>query len=139
MREAVTELPMPLAVYLVEDVEIIRDSLIEALEDLAGARIVATAQDEAGALAWLRRHPSAWKLAVIDLFLTQGSGIGVLKAIANRGADQHAVVLTNYATADIRQRCMNAGANRVFDKSTQLEEFLDYCRGLAEMQDPTAF
>ncbi|WP_369802172.1 response regulator [Pseudorhodoferax sp. Leaf265] len=126
-----TELPMPLAVYLVEDVEIIRDSLIEALEDLAGARIVATAQDEAGALAWLRRHPSAWKLAVIDLFLTQGSGIGVLKAIANRGADQHAVVLTNYATADIRQRCMNAGANRVFDKSTQLEEFLDYCRGLA--------
>ncbi|KQP04497.1 hypothetical protein ASF45_13840 [Pseudorhodoferax sp. Leaf265] len=122
---------MPLAVYLVEDVEIIRDSLIEALEDLAGARIVATAQDEAGALAWLRRHPSAWKLAVIDLFLTQGSGIGVLKAIANRGADQHAVVLTNYATADIRQRCMNAGANRVFDKSTQLEEFLDYCRGLA--------
>jgi DNA-binding NarL/FixJ family response regulator len=131
MREAVTELPMPLAVYLVEDVEIIRDSLIEALEDLAGARIVATAQDEAGALAWLRRHPSAWKLAVIDLFLTQGSGIGVLKAIANRGADQHAVVLTNYATADIRQRCMNAGANRVFDKSTQLEEFLDYCRGLA--------
>lgn len=131
MREAVTELPMPLAVYLVEDVEIIRDSLIEALEDLAGARIVATAQDEAGALAWLRRHPSAWKLAVIDLFLTQGSGIGVLKAIANRGADQHAVVLTNYATADIRQRCMHAGANRVFDKSTQLEEFLDYCRGLA--------
>jgi DNA-binding NarL/FixJ family response regulator len=131
MREAVTELPMPLAVYLVKDVEIIRDSLIEALEDLAGARIVATAQDEAGALAWLRRHPSAWKLAVIDLFLTQGSGIGVLKAIANRGADQHAVVLTNYATADIRQRCMNAGANRVFDKSTQLEEFLDYCRGLA--------
>lgn len=131
MREAVTELPMPLAVYLVEDVEIIRDSLIEALEDLAGARIVATAQDEAGALAWLRRHPSAWKLAVIDLFLTQGSGIGVLKAIANRGADQHAVVLTNYATADIRQRCMNAGANTVFDKSTQLEEFLDYCRGLA--------
>lgn len=111
--------------------EIIRDSLIEALEDLAGARIVATAQDEAGALAWLRRHPSAWKLAVIDLFLTQGSGIGVLKAIANRGADQHAVVLTNYATADIRQRCMNAGANTVFDKSTQLEEFLDYCRGLA--------
>jgi two-component system OmpR family response regulator len=131
MRKAVTELPMPLAVYLVEDVEIIRDSLIEAMEDLAGARIVGTAQDEAGALAWLRRHPSAWKLAVIDLFLTQGSGIGVLKAIANRGADQHAVVLTNYATADIRQRCMNAGANRVFDKSTQLEEFLDYCRGLA--------
>jgi len=126
----VTESHNPLSVFLVEDVAIIRQNLIEALEDLVGAHVVATAEDELGAVAWLHGHPSGWKIAVIDLLLKQGSGIGVLKAIANRHEGQRAVVLSNYATPDMRQRCLNAGANEVFDKSTQLDDFLAYCQAL---------
>ena len=41
------------------------------------------------------------------------------------------VVLTNYATPDMRRRCAQLGAHRVFDKSAELEELLAYCAKLA--------
>tara|TARA_Y100001972_G_C7660621_1_gene333153 strand:- start:452 stop:634 length:183 start_codon:yes stop_codon:yes gene_type:complete len=45
---------------------------------------------------------------------------------------------TNYATADARQRCLAAGADAVFDKSTELDAFLAFCedveRGQAELR-----
>jgi hypothetical protein len=41
------------------------------------------------------------------------------------------VVLTNYATPQLRERCINLGANRVFDKSDEFEPFLQYCVRLA--------
>ena len=37
------------------------------------------------------------------------------------------VVLTNYATADIRQRCAVLGADAVFDKSNELDLLFDFC------------
>ena len=40
---------------------------------------------------------------------------------------QKVVVLTNYATADIRQRSLALGADAVFDKSNELDEFFAYC------------
>jgi hypothetical protein len=41
------------------------------------------------------------------------------------------VVLTNYATAQMREHCIKLGANRVFDKSNEFEAFLEYCARLA--------
>ncbi len=41
------------------------------------------------------------------------------------------MVLTNYATPDMRRRCAQLGADRVFDKSAELEELLAYCATLA--------
>ena len=40
------------------------------------------------------------------------------------------VVLTNYATPDMRRRCAELGAHRVFDKSAELEELLAFCAEL---------
>jgi CheY-like chemotaxis protein len=37
------------------------------------------------------------------------------------------VVLTNYATPDIRKRALALGADAVFDKTLELEDFLAYC------------
>ena len=37
------------------------------------------------------------------------------------------VVLTNYATSDIRRRSMALGADAVFDKSSELDELFAYC------------
>ena len=42
------------------------------------------------------------------------------------------VVLSNYATRDMRERCKALGADRVFDKSHELEELIAYCARLAE-------
>ncbi len=117
----------PLVVFLVEDNALIRDNLIVALAELVNMNVVAWAESEDAAAEWLRDHPGGWKLAVIDLFLREGSGLGVLKACRARAPGQRAVVLTNYADIDIRTQCLALGADAVFDKSTELDAFLDFC------------
>ncbi|CAN7243939.1 response regulator [Pseudorhodoferax sp. LjRoot39] len=117
----------PLVVFLVEDNALIRDNLIVALEELVDMRVVAWAESEGDAAEWLRAHPDGWQLAVIDLFLRDGSGLGVLQACRERNGRQRAVVLTNYADVDIRAQCLALGADAVFDKSTELDAFLEFC------------
>lgn len=117
----------PATAFLVEDSALIRENLVVALEELADVHVVAHAASEDEAVDWLRSHPQDWQLAVIDMFLAQGSGLGVLQACRARSPEQRAVVLTNYADSDVRVRCMALGADAVFDKSTELDEFLDFC------------
>jgi DNA-binding NarL/FixJ family response regulator len=62
------------------------------------------------------------------LFLRSGNGLEVLRAFGIRRADQHMLVLTNYATAEIRKKAIDAGADAVFDKSTEVDAFLELCR-----------
>lgn len=117
---------MRLRIYLVEDSPVIRDALAESLEELVGARIVGSASTENEANQWLEANPGNWDLAVVDLFLLQGSGLNVVKGCGNRALRQKVIVLTNYATDPIRQRCLAAGADAIFDKATQIDEFTRY-------------
>lgn len=123
---------MALFTFLVEDNRTIRDNLIPALEDLADAQIVGIAETESDATTWLAAHKDEWHLMIIDLFLREGSGLGVLRSSRSRKASQRAVVLSNYVNADIRARCLALGADAVFDKSKELDAFFDYCNANAQ-------
>jgi DNA-binding NarL/FixJ family response regulator len=41
------------------------------------------------------------------------------------------VVLSNYTTPDVRLKCLALGADRVFDKSNDIEALIAYCGALA--------
>lgn len=118
-------------IYLVEDSPVIRDSLVAALEDLAPVKVVGCAADEASAALWLTQRGHACDLVIVDIFLKQGSGLGVLKNLKDRRRELKAIVLSNYATPDIRRKCRDLGADRVFDKSDQIDELITYCAGLS--------
>ncbi|RYF80964.1 MAG: response regulator [Comamonadaceae bacterium] len=118
--------------YLVEDNRTIRENLVGTLEELTAMSMVGFAEGEDEACTWFASHPSAWNLAIVDLFLKQGSGLGVLQACASRNAHQKVVVLTNYATPDIRKRCLELGADAVFDKSNEIDGLVDYCLSQAQ-------
>lgn len=118
---------MALITFIVEDNKTIRDNLIPSLEDLANAAVAGIAETENEAIAWLAAHRDEWHLAVVDLFLKQGSGLGVLAACRDRSDQQRVVVLSNYATAEMKARCAALGADAVFDKSNDLDAFFDYC------------
>lgn len=120
---------MALLTFLVEDNRTIRDNLIPALEDMVNARVLGIAETETEAAAWLSANAHAWQLLVVDLFLKEGSGLGVLRTAMKRGTGQRVVVLSNFVNADIRARCTALGADAVFDKSRELELFFDYCTG----------
>ena len=72
-------------------------------------------------------HSGQWDLAIVDLFLRQGSGLGVLSACRTRRPGQKMVVLSNYATPDVRMRCAQLGVDAVFDKSNEIDALVDYC------------
>ncbi|TAG32948.1 MAG: response regulator [Polaromonas sp.] len=124
---------MRLNTYIVEDNPVIRENLIATLEELADVQVVETSDNEDDGTSWLLSNPKAWSLAIVDLFLKQGSGLGVLTACRNRRPTQKMVVLSNYATADIRQRCAQLGVDAVFDKSNEIDALVDYCIGLNQL------
>ena len=124
--------PVQLRTYIVEDNATIRDNLIGTLEELASIEALGWAQTEADAKAWLAGHAHDWDLAIVDLFLKQGSGLGVLEACRERDPQQRVIVLSNYATADMRSRCADLGADAVFDKSNEIDALVDYCLQFGE-------
>lgn len=121
----------PLRTFIVEDNLVIYDNLVTTLRELAGVEVVGHARDEAHAVQWLRQGEPI-DLMIVDIYLLSGSGLGVLKAAQEAHVPGHRVVLTNRATPDIRQRCALLGADRVFDKSCELEELISYCERIAD-------
>ena len=126
---------MELRTYIVEDNATIRENLIGALEELASIKAMGWAETEGEARSWLTRRDSDWDLAIVDLFLKQGSGLGVLEACQVRAPRQRVVVLSNYATTDMRKRCLQLGADAVFDKSNEIDALVEYCIEQSESSD----
>ena len=124
-----------LRTYIVEDNGTIRENLIAALEELASVKAMGWADSESEAKRWLSQHEGRWDLAIVDLFLKQGSGLGVLEACRSRAAGR-VVVLSNYATPDMRLRCTQLGADAVFDKSNEIDALVEYCTALNELPQP---
>jgi DNA-binding NarL/FixJ family response regulator len=115
-----------LRALIIEDHPVILESLQGLLEDLAAVDIVGTASAEAEACHWMDSRTQACDVAVVDIFLKGGSGFGVLKHIAGYERPPERVVLTNYATEAMKVRCRELGAVEVFDKSTEIEKFVDW-------------
>ena len=120
----------PLKTYLVEDSPLIRESLIAMLEDLAHVEVVGTAEDEWSAVQWLTDPANHADLVIVDIFLKVGSGLGVLRNTIASKNKANTVVLTNYATEDMKLKCLELGADQVFDKSNDIDALISYCSSL---------
>jgi DNA-binding NarL/FixJ family response regulator len=120
-----------LRALIVEDNPVILNNLIATLEELADLRVVGAVGNEKEAIDELTSRAPELDLVIVDIFLTSGSGLGVLKCARELDMSARRVVLTNYATPDMRRRCAELGADQVFDKSSELEELIEYCDNLA--------
>lgn len=121
----------PLRAFIVEDNPVILSNLVATLEELTDVTVVAHAGSEQDAVARIGDLSEQLDLVIVDLFLRAGNGLGVLKFAQDRALPAQRVVLTNYATAEMRRRCMELGATRVFDKSGEIDELLAYCDNLS--------
>lgn len=123
-------MPPPLLVnaFLVEDASSIRETLVEAMEEIAPLKFIGQADSESSATDWLQKHPHDWDLAIIDLFLAQGTGFGVLRQCQNRLPHQKAVVLTDYCQRSLLLHCLELGADAVFDKSQEVDKLVEFCK-----------
>ena len=106
-----------LRVLLVEDSQLLAERLREALGQMPGVEVTGTADREDQAVTMARASPV--DAMVLDLQLKQGTGFGVLRALAKpRPA---VIVLTNYALPTYEARARELGAEYFLDKSRDLE------------------
>lgn len=127
-----TASPGTLHCFLVEDSPLIRENLVGTLQEMLDLEVVGQAEDEAGALRWLLDEAVPCDIVIIDLFLKRGTGLSLLPRARQLQPDAKLVILTNYATVDMRRRCEQLGADRVFDKSSELDELIAYCLDIAD-------
>jgi DNA-binding NarL/FixJ family response regulator len=120
-----------LRVLIVEDSAIIRARLMESLAEIPNIEIVGEVETEASALAAMAdRH---WDAAVLDLQLKQGTGLGLLKALAQAGRPPNTkvIVFTNYAFPQYRDRSLALGADFFFDKAREFHRVREVLHDLA--------
>ena len=123
-------MPKPLQVYVVEDSQIVRRLLSDAIER-AGAELTGSSGDAQTAIGDVfALQPD---LILIDIGLASGSGFDVLRILQEQCLVPRAtkVVLTNYADVEYENLCVRLGADQFFDKSFEISQALALINSLA--------
>jgi DNA-binding NtrC family response regulator len=103
---------------VVEDDKALSEIVCEELR--ARGHMAVAAETVAEGLEQLKQ--SEFEVALVDLMLPDGSGIDILKKIAEEGLATEAIVLTGYATVDTAIQAMKLGAYDYVTKPARMEE-----------------
>lgn len=119
---------MALRVFLVEDSKALCAHLMETLVARARVEIAGIAQTEGQAIDWLDRNADRWDILLVDLFLDEGTGVGVIEHCQDRRPGQRVLVMTNHARNDgLLHHCKQLGADAVYHKASEMDELVAYC------------
>jgi DNA-binding NarL/FixJ family response regulator len=108
-------MPQCLRVLLVEDSKVLTERLTEAIKQIADVELVGTADTEAGAVAAVKKDTV--DVIILDLHLKQGTGFGVMRALAATQWKPRIVVLTNYDLPEYKNAAIALGATHFLDKA----------------------
>jgi len=104
---------------VVEDSAIILVRLLAMLDGAPGVEVIGHAESASEAIDKIFAvEPDA---VVLDLKLKGSSGMKVLEAVKCRMPAVTIIILTNYATAEYRRLCMEAGAEYFLDKTNEFQ------------------
>jgi DNA-binding NarL/FixJ family response regulator len=120
---------LTLRVWIVDDSLDVANSLTELLSLDASCRVVGHASSEQQALDWSFQNDAGFDVAILDLLLNEGSGFAVLSHLAKYQPGK-VVVLSEYVSPAIAQRCLSMGAVATFAKS-QMAECIRYVKSVA--------
>lgn len=106
--------------FIVEDSLLIQNRLMRFIEELPDIEIVGISSEINGAFEKiLGTHTDAM---ILDIQLSDGNGLSLLKKIKTSSPDIHVVVLTNHSNEANRMQALRAGADSFLDKSTDFEQ-----------------
>jgi DNA-binding NarL/FixJ family response regulator len=113
-------------VFIVDDSPVVRERLVHLLGELEQIEIVGQADIAFEAINSIRRlRPH---VVVLDISMPGGSGIYVLETIKKENPQPVVIMLTNFATDQYRQKCLQLGADFFFDKSAEFERIVEVMR-----------
>jgi YesN/AraC family two-component response regulator len=109
-------------VLIVDDSAMLREGLTSLCSLRSELEVVGTAGDGVEALEAIRNLKP--DVVSLDIRMPRMSGVEVLKAIRRDRLSCTPIVLSGMADEFFRNKCLKLGAKYVFDKGTELEEFL---------------
>ena len=105
---------------IVDDSDLFSDRFAKMLSNIPDLKIIGEASDV------LEAEDSIMKLkpdvVTLDIRMPNGNGIEVLKSAKINGNKIKVIVVTNYPYPQLRDKCLEEGADYFFDKSSGLEE-----------------
>ena len=109
-----------LKVFISDDSATVREHLVTAVLDLPEMAVVGQAQDVPGSLdAICRTRPD---VVILGIRMPGGNGIKVLREAKKMNPAPRVIMFTNYAYAQYRKKCEEAGADFFLDKSTEFDK-----------------
>jgi DNA-binding NarL/FixJ family response regulator len=109
-----------LKVFISDDSATVRERLVTMALDLPEVDVVGQAQDAPGSLDAIRQtRPD---VVILDIRLPGGNGIQVLREVKKMKPAPQVIMLTNFAYAQYRKKCEEAGADFFLDKSTEFDK-----------------
>lgn len=115
-----------LRVLLVEDSKVLTERLAEVIGQVPGVELIATADTESAALSAVTRESP--DVIILDLHLKQGTGFGVMRALAAGPRKPRIVVLTNYDLPEYKNAAVALGAAHFLDKARDYGRLGDVLR-----------
>jgi DNA-binding NarL/FixJ family response regulator len=104
-----------LRVLLVEDSKVLTERLTEAIRQIPDVELIGTADTEAAAVASAKSE--SVDVIILDLHLKQGTGFGVMRALAVAQLKPRIIVLTNYDLPEYKNAAIALGATHFLDKA----------------------
>ncbi|MFZ6749655.1 response regulator [Undibacterium sp. Ren11W] len=106
--------------FIVEDSPYIQNRLIRFVEELPDIHVVGVCGEVHA--AYVEILASDAEAMILDVQLSDGNGLQLLKNIKLSKPEIKVVVLTNHATEANRMQALRAGADGFLDKSTDFEQ-----------------
>ena len=120
-------------ILVVDDSALLRERLISMISELPGITAINQAQDVPEALNSVQEiNPD---VVILDIRLSDGSGIEVLKKMKKENSGTVTIMFTNYPYPQYRKKCQEAGADFFFDKSTEFHRIVDVLEQIQESRD----
>ena len=109
-------------VFLVDDSVVIRQRLKRLLADVQGTQVIGEAGGVREAtVAIFEQKPD---VVILDIHLFDGSGIDVLQNSKKVDPVPAVIILTDYPFPQYRTKCMEAGADFFFLKSSEFDRVI---------------
>jgi len=116
--------------FIADDSEILKERLVDILSEIEGVEIVGQEGDTAKVIEAVKRlNPD---FIILDIRMPGGNGIVVLENLKKMEKPPKVIMFTNYPYLQYRKRCLDAGADFFFYKSTDFEKLIEVIRESAK-------
>jgi DNA-binding NarL/FixJ family response regulator len=119
--------------FIAEDSPHVLSALKTLILEIEGAELIGHASDAAIAAEQIRSaNPD---VAILDIQLSSGSGLDVLRSISrDESGAPVTIVFTSHVEAQLLRICRKLGADYVFNKAADIERLVSVLRALVELR-----